>query len=653
MHINVMIMIPLFFCSLCKKDLSCINAKVLAQLTGLEELDLSGNKLKKLETDGVCLMSLSKIDLSNNQLTSLDGFSAFPNLKDVNISNNPSIEVSEKYKLVYICPTLQILDNKDVSMMRDAASRLDSTLLCKISEVWRKGFEDRFSRDIDSEKLETEFLDKLKKEITCGPSMLKDYREFRLSILGKEHIQKLRMKFECSGSPRKKKKNEGVLTIYFSFELLSRCFNGEIKQSKELTTNSSIKDEPTDIKEQSDIKNVQETSIASARFVVSHLLQTHSLNNDPDDRRTQVWGCEFEPSVDKPGETIYSFFISFPIYQTDFSVCLKGETTSICATCGGDSVCFIDCNSGQVMKKYKQPGEIFYCIAWTTVTMDFNGNSKKTNLLAAGGQQKDIKIIEPNQLVCCEEITGLKGVLECLSFHPVHSSWLFCAANDLVTVWDIGFQRGGTEKSKQLLTLKSRTVVRSFAIPPHGNTLVGACDDGCFFWKIDEMDKNNEKSRIPFGKLSFPGKKTLPLDCVQCLSNQVIATKRVEDGTICVWYSESDMMKNDFTLLYKFPWRRTETPFLKFSFVPSYQVLIAGDDQGCVWMYKIKENIDIIAKDDIPQTFKHAQVLMCPNESTKLFNQVCANSSLEYIVAAADTNVVCMWRRISSQDDHT
>ena len=111
-------------------------------------------------------------------------------------------------------------------------------------------------------------------------------------------------------------------------------------------------------------------------------------------------------------------------------------------------MCFIDCNSGQVMKKYKQPGEIFYCIAWTTVTMDFNGNSKKTNLLAAGGQQKDIKIIEPNQLVCCEEITGLKGVLECLSFHPVHSSWLFCAANDLVTVWDIGFQRGGTEKSK-------------------------------------------------------------------------------------------------------------------------------------------------------------------------------------------------------------
>lgn len=125
-----------------------------------------------------------------------------------------------------------------------------------------------------------------------------------------------------------------------------------------------------------------------------------------------------------------------------------GDTTSICATCGGDSVCFIDCSSGQVMKKYKQPGEIFYCIAWTTITMDFNGNTKKTNLLAAGGQQRDIKIIEPNQLVCCEEIKGMKGVLECLLFHPVQASWLFCAASDTVTVWDIGFHQHSDCESK-------------------------------------------------------------------------------------------------------------------------------------------------------------------------------------------------------------
>ena len=47
----------------------------------------------------------------------------------------------------------------------------------------------------------------------------------------------------------------------------------------------------------------QERSPGAARcqFAVSHLLQTHSLNNDPSDRKTQVWGCEFEPDPERKG----------------------------------------------------------------------------------------------------------------------------------------------------------------------------------------------------------------------------------------------------------------------------------------------------------------------------------------------------------------
>lgn len=82
------------------------------------------------------------------------------------------------------------------------------------------------------------------------------------------------------------------------------------------------------------------------------------------------------------------------------------------------------------MKKYKQPGETFYCLAWTTVYLDFDTDKKrKGNLIAAGGFQNDIKIIEPNQLVCFEEIQGHKGVLECLMFHPHHPTWLLSAAD--------------------------------------------------------------------------------------------------------------------------------------------------------------------------------------------------------------------------------
>ena len=35
--------------------------------------------------------------------------------------------------------------------------------------------------------------------------------------------------------------------------------------------------------------------------VLTYLLQTHSLNNDPKDWDTKVWMCEFEPDVNNPG----------------------------------------------------------------------------------------------------------------------------------------------------------------------------------------------------------------------------------------------------------------------------------------------------------------------------------------------------------------
>ena len=38
--------------------------------------------------------------------------------------------------------------------------------------------------------------------------------------------------------------------------------------------------------------------------MLSQLLQTHSLNNDPTDRRTQVWACEFQPDPLNPGKLI-------------------------------------------------------------------------------------------------------------------------------------------------------------------------------------------------------------------------------------------------------------------------------------------------------------------------------------------------------------
>ena len=48
------------------------------------------------------------------------------------------------------------------------------------------------------------------------------------------------------------------------------------------------------------------------KYVLTYLLQTHSLNNDPKDWDTKVWMCEFEPDVDNPGMfSIFHFSTQF------------------------------------------------------------------------------------------------------------------------------------------------------------------------------------------------------------------------------------------------------------------------------------------------------------------------------------------------------
>ena len=62
---------------------------------------------------------------------------------------------------------------------------------------------------------------------------------------------------------------------------------------------------------------------------------------------------------------------------------------------------------------------------------------------------------------------------------------------DVVAKNSLGF----SFSNRQLLTLKSKSIVRYFDVPPHGLTLVGGCDDGCFLWRLTDLETTNEKTR--------------------------------------------------------------------------------------------------------------------------------------------------------------
>lgn len=80
-------------------------------------------------------------------------------------------------------------------------------------------------------------------------------------------------------------------------------------------------------------KNKKQTDLESSEslsYDPMHFIRSHSKNNDPADIQTQIWEVVFEPDPQFPE-----------------------KTTSRVATCGGNSICIIDVNTGTVLMKYK------------------------------------------------------------------------------------------------------------------------------------------------------------------------------------------------------------------------------------------------------------------------------------------------------------
>ncbi|VDP86301.1 unnamed protein product [Echinostoma caproni] len=66
-----------------------------------------------------------------------------------------------------------------------------------------------------------------------------------------------------------------------------------------------------------------------------HFIRCHAKDNDAGDSETKVWRCLFEPNPLRPE-----------------------ETTHVVATCGGECVCLINCETGKVMKRFKHMEEV-------------------------------------------------------------------------------------------------------------------------------------------------------------------------------------------------------------------------------------------------------------------------------------------------------
>ncbi|KAI5089429.1 leucine-rich repeat and WD repeat-containing protein 1 [Silurus meridionalis] len=385
-----------------------------------------------------------------------------------------------------------------------------------------------------------------------------------------------------------------------------------------------------------------------ARLQPLHVLQCHSKQDSREDFSTQLWACAFEPAHNNSNADAWSQSV---------------------ATCGGETVCVIDCESGHVIKKYKVPGEEFFTLAWTTVLMAREGGcARSCSILAAGGKRGMVKLIHPRANLAYGEFRASRRTISMLRFSPCQSSFLFTGAYDnKIIMWDIGgLDRDYNFKTSQLLVLETCSTPLQFCLPPHSpdTHLISGCDNGLYSFDI-QLSKNIQKRTVemeivfPVYKKSNKKKNYRTIDGLSFLTEDIIASKSQMQGSIYLWsWSRTRAEKGrkkevPAVILAELQWSNTEIPYLSLNTCPGFGYVVCGDEQGRLWTYHITDAAKANFKSGkaVPATEVLGWPSLVRNGTGPIegpsINSVAMDPELRYLVALSDKNMVVIWRRES------
>ncbi|XP_013875107.1 leucine-rich repeat and WD repeat-containing protein 1 isoform X3 [Austrofundulus limnaeus] len=695
--------------------------KLLSRLCSLERWDLSGNRLqefpKKLE-----LRKLRYLDLSDNQMEDVTTLESLSSLEELKMDDNFYITVSDNYKLMVLLPNLRIYNSKDISTTANHLRFVyRDNLMTRITALWEKSFS--LPDPITAEKmssLEKNFVNTARHQVKFGPSSVSDFTKWRVEILAKEYLRSLTEPKEDSNSqecaevkengdvstPSKRKRTEAASGINLmprkqlrSDLPASPVQNSPLKISlrpkRQSETQTSIsplrtdralstppktqpkaetprrslkvpqtKEEKTPVERRKDSSKGRNAHVLPitktlnktqqpVRLQPLHVLQCHSKYDSSEDFSTQLWACAFQPCSEFSGD---------------------GGESRLVATCGGDSLCVIDCETGVVMKKYKVPGEEFFSLAWSTVLMSRGEKApaQLCSILAAGGRRGLVKLIHPRNNVAYGEFRASRKSLSALRFNHQQGNFLFTGSYDnKIMLWDIGgVDSSYNFKVVQLLVLEVSTTPLHICLPPTSPStqLLSACERGLHCYNT-QLSTNSTTKRSKEMEITFPiyeeeddDHDYHTIDGLSFLTDDIVASKSHMHGFIYLWsWSRTRSQRPDkrggavcAVVLAELQWANTEIPYLALNTCPDRAYVVCGDNEGRIWTHHVP-NIQTTScqkEKPIPPT----EVLEWPSPMRKglgqmegpSINSVAMDSELLYLVALSDKNLVIIWRREES-----
>jgi len=342
------------------------------------------------------------------------------------------------------------------------------------------------------------------------------------------------------------------------------------------------------------------------------------------------------------------------------------------------------------MKKYKHAREDFYCVAWSTLLVTHEDGEKKgehTNIIAAAGQQGDVKLLQPDQLLCIASLKGHKKHVNCLLFNPSSPSLLFSGSNDKsVMLWDIGVPVLPQFKTKWKALMTFRVPVSGpcdvLNLHLHDQRyIVASTESHLIVW--DSTDNEARKSigksasKTPKGpkirkhlielELPFMNSHTSVMDGLVGLSKSVVATKYACDGLISLWDLDQAIKGNDgksvaaVEAITQVKWSATDELYINLNATTDGSLLLAGDDTGSIWLYNLKD-FQQWGGDEAPDAkklYQPSRIIEWPEihiksndmgdlkeQKTKvIINHLAISDDQQYIIACTDNNIVCIWRQ--------
>ncbi|NXL43113.1 LRWD1 protein, partial [Podilymbus podiceps] len=631
-----------------------LDPRLFSRLRHLQKLDLSDNLLDKFP-NSLTLPDLRVLNCNNNKLEDVTALKQFPLLEELTYENNVYLTLNDDYKVMFLLQNLRLLNGKDITKLANHVRRVNSRkLTSKVTAHWEKFFRDQLPEKYTAEQVKSikkKFLKSVQTNVVYGPSSLSEFTRWRVKMIAEEFLAySLGLELNTDPEPEEKVDENEEESTESPREAAEDVGQVMVTPSKRKRNHSK----PASGNKRSKTQANTEDKAEDVSAEPLHFLQCHSKGNSREDFRTQLWSCVFEPLLDCGAR-------KDPIVSSSRTV----------ATCGGESVCLIDCETGTVLKKYKVATEEFFSVAWTTLTMVINDSRKKShNILAAAGRRGIVKLIHVAADFCYGEIKAHKKPIATVCFSPTRETHLFTASYDKrIALWDIGIPDCDYNfKASQLLVLEARSIPLRIALVPTcpDQYLLAGCEDSCFAWNI-KLDKE-QKSR-PFEAIfQFPdedGSMTTShrVDGLAFLNDDVIVSKSSKPGCIYLWsWSRSFDAKGKgcqrtvpAVILAELEWSTTDLSYLTLSTCPAKDYVFCGDEKGSVWMYNLSNYITAWSSAKGKRSEKRippTQILKWPElranteELTEvLINNVVSDPTFTYLVVLTSVNITAIWKK--------